>query len=638
MNLLSTELFNFVTHKHSRVDWSKEGSYYIYAENLDNKSMNGNGSGKSLLLDGISWVQSGCMIRGGAAEGVIGNFAKHTHAVNIWKDDDRYIKIERFRKHPTHKNKAFIHFSDAPDKWPSDLDKDNAAKETVGETDDYISKLFKSDYDLFISGNVITKPRQELNFCEAKDTKRKEVLTNLLNLNWIDEAREIAKKEKNIIDTKMTKLDIKHTSEKHIYDDLKETLVDFRNERKTFETERRYQIAVAEDAMKHAVKAPSSKKILRTDGRIKKLRSLHEIAKKRASIISDLMRTQSVLYEKNERVVLDLDALLTEMLGIEKKILKIKKLEFSNGDICDHCGSEFSKKNHEILLQKYARDIGKNMGKQVKLENEKLVIERKIKTVIEQVTILESKKSINYYEDKIETAYSEIETLKIQREKYNNEKERISTLRKHVENLKAQISPWGSKINKTKVKLRTARTALVEAGGESKMLRKQLEDVEYAITAYGNSGIKNDIISSKIVLLEERINHYLTKITDGDITVQLDNKLQHGQTERIGIMIQDSKKRKPLDYSMWSGGEKTRIRFSIEWAINSIMESPINLLIVDEGFDDVDSVGIKRIVEVMRNEKSKKVIVISNRSDMKNIFNNSIKVVLENECSRVEKN
>ncbi len=223
MKLKSTRIFNFVTHHKTEIDFSKPGSYCIYSSD--------NGAGKSLILDTLPWVLWGKTIRGGSADTIIGPFAPYTLVEQIWWDGKQFLKIIRYRKHPKYKNSVLIFFGDGKD-W-----KEDSSKETRKDTDKYISSLFKMDYDLFISSVLITKPRSELNFCESKDTKRKEVLTNLLNLNWIASSLERAKEHKHKLEKELQKEKAGKglkVWEKENYEnllvDLKQNSKDFKND------------------------------------------------------------------------------------------------------------------------------------------------------------------------------------------------------------------------------------------------------------------------------------------------------------------------------------------------------------------------------------------------------------------------
>lgn len=620
-DLLYQEMCNFVTHKKTKIDFSKMNSVYIYGENRDNKSMTKNGCGKSLILDAICWCLTGKTIRGGAADSIIGQFMKYAYGIQVWKNENRYLKIQRYRKHPKHRNRAFIYSSEDGASWTEDL-----SKETVGDTDLYLQKLFGVDHSLFVAGVPLTKPHQSLDFCEAKDTKRKEVLTNLLNLSWIDEAKEKAKSELNSHNT-----DLKELTSELEYSD--ESFINLNKE---------YEEAISKSSgFKESIDLEINKRL----DEIKKIRSVNK--KNYSALISKYEKIKNVYLMKHkvleklndesitmrskiENILQGVEKLESEVKVLERKKLSNEKKDFIEGDLCEECGSSYHKKNIHILLNAINESI-KKLKHEIKFQ---YVLSTEMINKREKL-ISKIDKYSKYKMSNISNIDDKINVFKEKMIQQKHDLKDVSRLKKEISELKARNNPWLEIENKKLMRMKKIDSKVDKIKTLIKKTKTSIKYAEAAVEAYGNSGIKNDIISSKIQLLEEKINYYLAKIADGDIFIKLTNKVRHGQSERIGIIIQDGKKKNPLDYLYWSGGERCRIKFAVEWAINSIMEAPINLLFIDEGFDNLDPSGIKIILDMMREEK-KRVICISNLSSMKNIFNDSIKVVLENQTSRVE--
>lgn len=617
MKLKSLRLFNFITHKDSFIDFSKKGSYCIYSSD--------NGVGKSLLLDAIPWGLWGKTIRGSQADGIIGTFTPYTWVEQQWLDGDRLIKIIRYRKHSKFKNSVLIFFSkDEGKNWEED-----SSKETRKDTDKFISNLFKMDYDLFISSVLITKPRSELNFCESKDTKRKEVLTNLLNLNWIASSLDRAKEHKNKLEK-----ELQHEKagkglkiwEKENYEKM---LKDLRNNSKDFKNDIEWQLMNLNKYNK-SMKKVTLEMIKEGEEYLdNKKKSLIAFERKHEEFRKSLYNLEHK--EKNYQILIKE---LKNKLSLLKDKMNNVWNNVTEGESCDHCGAEYIESNIKGLRDKLLDKKKSYMNDKNILENELLQIVRTIN--MKNLEFTDRRLKITKYEKELH----ELEERHIQFKRDRKEYKEHIKEKKHKEKLiletKNKKNPFIKKIKLVKKKYILSKQELAKISSRIILLKKKIKDTEYAIEAFGNSGIKNDIISTKIDLLEEKINYYLSKISNGNIYVQLDNKVQHGQNERIGIMIQDSKKTKPLDYNEWSGGEKTKIRFAVEWAINSILESNIDLLIVDEGFDFLSEIGIKAIMDVMKQETSKKIISVSNVTEMKEMFRNKILVELKDDCSQVK--
>lgn len=632
MIIKNLEINNFVTHKKSVIDFSKNGSYYIYAENRDNKSMNANGSGKSLILDSISWGLFGKTIRGFKADNVIGKFGKSCLISQIWYDGNKYIKISRYRKHSKYRNRVLIYFSDDGINW-----KEDSSKETTQDSDKYISRLFKMDYNLFISGVVLTKPKGELNFCESQDSKRKDVLTKLLNLDWIDKALIFSKEKRLLLKEKLSKIHIKYESLKSKLISNKQLLSSYKEESINFIKNMNKELNDINDNLLLEYKE-IEEKIDFNNKEIVKLSSMKDFEikniKKKKDNKFKLDKELNSLKEKLQKIENNISVGNQQINDLKQSITLLNNLEnkqvHSQCPLCENNLKASEKLNLVRKLNSKLNYVEMDLQSDKEKRNN---INNEIKKLnIDYNNIDISNDSIIRFDSKIENLNNDIQKLNENIFRINAN---IKQNDQKIIEIKKKNNPWKKKIFKLNNIIKKIRLLVLDLKSKRHELNIKLKDIEYAIEAFGNSGIKNDIISSKIKILESNINHYLSKITDGDIFVQLDNKVIHGQTERIGLLIQDNKKTKPLDYIYWSGGEKTRIRFAVEWSLNSILNAPMNLIIIDEGFDDLDITGINKILEIMKSQTDKNIICVSNRNDMKNIFNNSIKVILENECSSV---
>lgn len=630
-DLLSIKMHNYVTHKDSFIDLSKKGSYFIYSNNLDNKSMDGNGSGKSLILDSFFFALWGKPIRNSSPDNIVGLFDKYCSVeVVLELDDGNYYKITRYRKHPKYKNRPFIFSSKDLKVWT-----ENLGKETASDTDSFISRLLSINYDSAISSIVITKPRHDLNFCESKDTKRKEILSNLLNLQWINEAYLRSKEDNRKFKNILVELNIKIRDIENKINNAVKSLNLYKKERDSFDDSKNTNILSLRTELKELKSGIDrdsiNDRISFLDRKIShndKLINSYYIKLSKFDSVSDLKEKKSALISKKDLIEFKISSEIDNMSNLKK----IKK-----DDVCEFCGSKikqdhkFHNDNREKVLK-----IEKNIKS---LLADKKVLEKKIKSLNKSINDIDSS-SINKISASIKKLDKNNSSLKDERSDLKSSLKffvsELSRIKKSIIKIKNEKNIWVSKVDESVNSLKRYNNSKNII--EEKILKFNglLKDSEYAIMAFGNSGIKNDIISGKIALLETTINDFLKKLAGGDIYVTLDNKIQHGQSERIGLMIKDGKKVKPLDYVEWSGGEKTRIRIATELSINYIQDNFLNFLFIDEGFDDLDNMGLKIMLDVFKSQKMKKIICISNRPDTIDIFKNKIHVVMENGTSRVE--
>jgi DNA repair exonuclease SbcCD ATPase subunit len=309
----------------------------------------------------------------------------------------------------------------------------------------------------------------------------------------------------------------------------------------------------------------------------------------------------------------------SEIKNASDEIERVLKRNFEPGVRCGECGSEYSSANKRHLVS----DLKKSV---VELRKERDHISEKKTNLFARAADLRKRiTSSKELRSRLFEKKSKLQKLISDRQNFLEYESNRSRVESIIEKMESEKNQFAEPILAYRTSVSECKDRLVDIRRRLVIVRSKLSDAIYGVEAFGNSGIKNDIISSKILWLEKRINFYLGKMSD-DIRVSLDNRVKHGQSDRIGIIIQDGKKIKPLDYLQWSGGECTRIRLSVEFAINDLIDTGLNLRIIDEGFEDVAIDGVKKILEVMRADSGKRMICISNRPDMRNIFKNSIRV------------
>jgi len=89
-----------------------------------------------------------------------------------------------------------------------------------------------------------------------------------------------------------------------------------------------------------------------------------------------------------------------------------------------------------------------------------------------------------------------------------------------------------------------------------------------------------------------------------------------------------------------SGGERTSADFAVDLAIGEMIESMtqkgVNLLIIDEGFDGLDSISKIECLEILKNlNTDKKILMVDHSSEVKEMVCDIIKVKRINEESCV---
>lgn len=143
----------------------------------------------------------------------------------------------------------------------------------------------------------------------------------------------------------------------------------------------------------------------------------------------------------------------------------------------------------------------------------------------------------------------------------------------------------------------------------------------------GKDGLQALLIEEAIPEIEEAANAILARLTDNRSQIFIDSLRdlkKGGVKETLDIRISDESGVRP--YEMFSGGEAFRIDFALRIAISKLLArrsgTPLQTLIIDEGFGSQDEDGLNRLmtaIHAIRRDFSR-VIVVSHLSVFKDNF------------------
>ncbi|MGI0482992.1 exonuclease subunit SbcC [Geminocystis sp. CENA526] len=235
---------------------------------------------------------------------------------------------------------------------------------------------------------------------------------------------------------------------------------------------------------------------------------------------------------------------------------------------------EEGKKQHPLLEQKLTQ-LTANL---VSYQQEKLTTETELKTIEQQLSSL--------------TDYSsQLQTLEQEWEQY----------RKNIDDL-----------FRKKGGLEQSLTTLKDRENDRAKLEKTLEECQknYRVytelgMAFGKNGIQSLMIENILPELESETNHLLSRLTANQLHVQFITQKPKATRSKssslkdtLDIIIADTQGSR--SYETYSGGEAFRINFAIRLAISRILAqksgTPLQFLIIDEGFGTQDSEGCDRLI------------------------------------------
>ena len=180
-------------------------------------------------------------------------------------------------------------------------------------------------------------------------------------------------------------------------------------------------------------------------------------------------------------------------------------------------------------------------------------------------------------------------------------------------------------------RLETGRQTTAEALSKSE---KDTRIYRELVKAFGRDGIQALLIDQAIPELQDEANRILSRLTSNSTQVTLESlgELKTGGTkETLDIQISDEIGERR--YELYSGGEAFRVDFAIRIALSKLLArrsgTPLQTLVIDEGFGTQDEEGLAHLVEAIQNisDEFEKILVITHVEAIKNAFPVRIEVV-----------
>ena len=293
-----------------------------------------------------------------------------------------------------------------------------------------------------------------------------------------------------------------------------------------------------------------------------------------------------------------------------KKNMKILD-ELADNPSCPLCGTETSSDHIENHIHELEEEVNDAEEAKQKANAEF----SKLTTTIEQI---ETKiDDLNKKITTIDKNNSTIELLKQAKEKTEEEKSIVEKEKNEFLDLIDEDE------------LQSKRDSLNELGDELKESSTKKKYYDYIRKLLSDDGIKNYIIKKIIKFWNHKVNSYLKEL-NAEFSVVFDDKLD---------AVIKSRKRDPLHYHSFSGGEKARIDVAILLSIIDISKLQnsvdLNVMVIDElldgGLDDNGREDVLNLFKKMTSKQGKSIYVISHNLNIPlDKFDKEVNLVKEN--------
>ena len=591
--VVSVELSNIGTHKHTVFSFKKGKCISISGENCDDGEFtDANGSGKSTLLEPLHICFTGASASGRSLKECVTYGESHGYLATYLSDGKNTCKIQ-VDIYSSKSTKVSIWENDV---FRADLH-DLKATESFKYIQDQVLGLSKQDLlDFFL-----IKSDSKSTFLSSTTAQQNKVISRFSEADeidaWIDNTKTVLKdltSEKYKIEKEIVGNDSK---------------IELMHDRIAQLNEKLDKVDDNSEAITKGESFISSKEELLEGLYTQKDKlspAIDELEVNLATLNANLQDGQKLRYEHTKKM----DNLTLDKIRA-KNALK-------DHHVCPRCSTTFNSK--KII------DLNEVNGfiklKEAEIETQKLAIQAF------DSGISDLNKKISEIKSKLDLHKSNLSNLEKNIRETNS---LINDAKARLNNLKSTDSIRGS-IREDILNLE----GMITSGEKlSQELNEQLNKVDSDIALYEYwkkeySLFKNYLNQNTIKLIESKINEVLRRISNYEITISDTKQLKSGKEKSELSITIDGK-----NYSNFSGGERGRIDMASFIAfrdlINAKSHQGLAFLSIDEALDKVDKSGIYNITKNLDYLGVTSAII----SQVQNVNENSIVVKKEGGESRI---
>lgn len=632
MEIQSVGIRNFLIIGEVDAILSGRGLTRIAGENLDDTTSSSNGSGKSCILEAVYWCIFGDTLRNiRSADGVVNNTVKKDCSVVVQMvDGDTKYQIERYRKHTKKKNNLYLYINGIDSRG-----KDNR------ETQEFIESVIGMDKVSFANSIIFGQGHSKnlKRFSEMSDAEKKSTMEKVLNIEAFARAHDHSKKALSGLSSEVEILSRERTHHLNKIEDLTKSIVECKRriaegerellqKKKTVDEELEYCIEKLSGEKKALSDMPETKDVSDIEDRISQCEELERSEKlKRDSLTKRYRESRDEIIGRKGRI--------DGAIGSFKSRIAALSDGSDAGEHCNHCGSVVTVDSIESHKDYLEFEIADNL-RSVKSLAEKLESlsksyesrKAKIETSIRTARDLSKQfTSELIHKNKIE---SKKQSLKSRIETYAQEinflKNRIAELEEETEEV-----PWKGVLSSQERQRDVCREKIKSLDSEIEEKSEEINYVKFWVDGFSRKGIRSFMLDKVVPYINERLNHYLTILTDGGITARFNTVKQLSSGEYREDFNLDIKNKKASEtYEGNSGGERRRVDLAVALAFNDFISSRsgkrFNILLLDEVFEGVDAEGLYYVIKVLEDLARRKssVFVITHRDELKSYFNDEI--------------
>ena len=516
---------------------------------------------------------------------------------------------------------------------------------TVGSeiiTQKEIEKEIGLSYDAFINMAIFTDDQRAC-FLECANTKKKEIVENLLSLSecreWSEKASKLRKEIKSNIESKSKEYQLLLSNK----DDAERRLLLTKKKNEDWKITKSNEISNLEKTVviktNELGKSDNGAALLEYQEAQSKIKSINEelpgLETQKENINKNLTTAKNKdteLRTKAQKIQNEYSE-ISSQVKIKVNERKVKENEIAKlkenipGTQCSHCKGIIEDHNIASCIDSLKEEINN-----INLEIKEITIF--LEEIGKKSEILkESQKKVNEYITQFNGKISQLDSIirnklatltlssQVKEPKADNGEfllqQQIENLNKQIEEKRLELngkSPFQDILDNDIFELKRIKVNVSDKEREVKDLEEELPYYDYWIQGFGENGIRKWIIDGIIPELNNRINYWLQFLIDNKITLKFDNQLN------------ETIERNPVDgdpyvYHAMSTGQRRRLNLAVSQSFAHIMTissgSIPSIVFLDEVSTNVDPLGVQGIYNmVMELAEDKQVFITTHDPDL----------------------
>jgi len=609
--------------------FSDRGLTLVMGDNQDEPRMNSNGAGKSSIFDALDWCLFGKVPRDDKADSVRNEESKlcrvHTF---VTADDGKAGQVIRERE----KSGSLKFILDGSDCSALDM------KETQRMVEDFLGL----DRDVFHAA-VLFGQTDLVTYAESTDVERMKILTKILQLDEIDVYLDQVKEKRKAGEQVRAQDEAKAHSMRELVDQLERT--DFSGKISEWEMNRNQEVL----GLHASLQACSE----RLDGLQKSFVPVgnlqaqwEEIERVLAGMVPPDRTALDHVYSIEQEAAKKMSVVDSHVAMMQRSIYDAQSKQAGE---CPEC--------YQVVTGEHLQGV---LAKLIAKKNEVDLKAQEAHTVFDQcrATRESHEAGLRMREAEFQTLRSgkiaEVNLLKREASAASGVQQQITSAETELVRVQAMVdrkvveaNPYveqetqhRDRLDRRRVELKEVEARLGAAQGETAYL-------DFWVEAFGPKGLKSYILDSRLQELTDAANQWVRLLTGGTIWVQFEavkqtqsKKIINSPDVRVCRWNPDGTITE-RNFRSWSGGEKQRISFAIDFGLSRLIASrakqSYDLLILDEVFRHLDQAGKEAVMDMLitlSKEKSS-MFVVEHDTEFQAAFEHRIVVRKENKRSSI---